>query len=66
MRIASLILILGRGVLLASADQTISGLCYIYKAAITAGVDWVEYTGDDYIRIAVGNEGMSARLYYYY
>ena len=49
---------LGRGVLLASADQTISGLCYIYKAAITAGVDWVEYTGDSYIQVAVANEGI--------
>jgi len=35
-------------------------LCVAYKAALSAGFDWLEYTdvaGENYIKAAVGNEG---------
>lgn len=59
-------LLVGRGVLLTSTYYYSSYyddsylLCATYKAALSAGFDWLEYTGtsgENYIKAAVGNEG---------
>ena len=64
-----LCLCVGRGVILTTTyngsrtttrDTTSYFLCITYKAALSAGFDWLEYTGvpgEDYIKAAVGNEG---------
>lgn len=57
---------IGRGVLLSSTYKYSTQydasylLCITYKALLTAGFDWLEYTGtagETYIKAAVGNEG---------
>ena len=56
----------GRGALLTSTYQYSTQyddsylLCITYKAALSAGFDWLEYTGiagENYIKAGVGNEG---------
>ena len=61
-----LLFLVGRGVLLSSKYHgstrysTSYLLCITYKAALSAGFDWLEYTGiagQNYIKAAVGNDG---------
>ena len=61
-----LLYIVGRGVLLSSTYRRSTQyddsylLCITYKAALSAGFDWLEYTGisgENYIKAGVGNEG---------
>ena len=65
-----LLFLIGRGVLLTTTyhgsrtttrDTTSYFLCITYKAALSAGFDWLEYTGvagENYIKAAVGSEGI--------
>ena len=66
--IIQLFLPVGRGVLLSSTYHSSSVdtsylLCVTYKAALSAGFDWLEYSGKNYIKAAVGNEGKTSVCY---